>query len=127
MIMSNNLQNLIKITRVKYEKIGRIWCPLLDDYVYFTSEGRVHLIYKGNRKKRPVQEQFYKLNLFPLVVPVIKKSTQIKSIRSSPKNKIIQFYAIVGKAGKNNVKIRVIIKKTGSGQFNYHSVMIDNK
>ena len=119
-----NLQELIAKTRIKYDSIGRIWCPVLGAYVHFTSEGRIHLIYKGNRKKRPVREQYYKLNLFPLVVPAIKQSNNIKSLRTDPSGKI-QYYAITSKVGKKNLKIRVIIKRTGDGQFNYHSVMID--
>ena len=55
-----DLKELIKETRVKYNSIGRVWCNILNSYVYFTSEGRIHLIYKGNRKKRPVKEQYYK-------------------------------------------------------------------
>lgn len=126
--MKNNkdLRELIFRTRTKYDSIGRIWCPVLGANVHFTSEGRIHLIYKGNRKKRPVQEQFYKLNLFPLVIPVLKKSTNIQSMRTSSNGKI-QYYAITGKAGKNKATVRVIVKRTGDGQFNYHSIMLDNK
>ena len=119
-----DLRRLIADTRTKYNSIGRIWCPILGAYVYFTSEGRIHLIYKGNRKKRPVKEQYYKLSLFPLVIPIIKQANTIKSLRTAT-NSGIQYYAIVGKAGKKNLKIRVIIKRTADGQLNYHSVMID--
>lgn len=118
----NNLHKLISGTREKYEKIGSVWCPILKTNVHFSSEGRIHLLYKGNRKKRPVKEQFYKLKLFPSVVPVIKTATEIKSIRLSKNNKI-RYYAIVGIVNKK--KIRVIIKKTNNGNFNYHSVMLD--
>lgn len=123
----NDLKSLIASTRIKYDSIGRIWCPVLNSYVNFTSEGRLHLIYKGNRKKRPVKEQLYKLKLFPLVVPVLKNSKEIQNWRFSKSEKDIQFYAIRGVAGKKNLKIRVIVKRSGDGQFNYHSVMIDHK
>ena len=94
--------------------------------IHFTSEGRIHLIYKGNRKKRTVKEQYYKLNLFPLVIPVLKNSTELKAWRFREKDDI-QYYAISGKAGRKNIKIRVIVKRTGDGQFNYYSVMIDDR
>ena len=123
---SKDLRELISKTRIKYDSIGRIWCPVLSDNVHFTSEGRIHLIYKGNRKKRPVQEQLYKLNLFPLAIPVLKTSKTIQSVRTSPNGKI-QYYAITGKAGKSKASVRVIVKRTGDGQFNYHSIMLDNK
>lgn len=125
--MMGDLQNLISRTRVKYDQINKIWCPILNSYVYFTSEGRVHLLYKSNRKKRPVQEQLYKLRLFPLVIPTIKTSNRIKSIRPDPKKENVKYYAIVGKVGRSKISVRVIIKQTSSGRFNYHSVMIDSK
>ena len=86
----------------------------------------MHLIYKGNRKKRTVKEQLYKLRLFPLVVPVLKNSKEIQSLRISKLEDNIQFYAISGQAGRKGLHIRVIVKRTGDGQLNYHSVMIDH-
>lgn len=121
----DNLRELIAGIRAEYQKIGRVWCPILNSYVHFTSEGRIHLIYKGNRKKRTEKEQFYKLRLFPFVVPVIKTSDTIKDWRFSPCSGDIQYYAITGKANSDSPTIRVIIKRTGNGRFNYHSVMID--
>ena len=122
-----DLKQLIEDNRIYYNSIGRIWCPILNSDVHFTSEGRIHLIYKGNRKKRTVKEQLYKLKLFPLVVPVIKNSSEIEAWRfPNPNNeKDIQYYAICGIAGRRKLKVRVIIKRAGDGQFNYHSVMID--
>ena len=121
-----DLKSLIFQIKIRYDSIGRIWCPILNSYVHFTSEGRLHLIYKSNRKKRTVKEQFYKLRLFPLVVPILKSSTEIEDWRFRENDKV-QFYAIAGIAGKNKIPIRVVIKRTGDGQFNYHSVMIDKK
>ena len=64
------LRQLIEETRVYYDSIGRVKSKILNSYVHFTAEGKRHLLYKGNRKKRSVKEQRYKLNLFPLVIPV---------------------------------------------------------
>ncbi len=117
-----DLKTLIEETRSRYDSIGRIWCPVLNSYVHFTSEGRLHLIYKGNRKKRPVKEQIYKLKLFPLAIPVLKNSKEIQAWRFSDSERDIQYYAIRGSAGRNKIQIRVIVKRTGDGQFNYHSI-----
>ena len=126
-MVKKDLKTLIAETRAKYDSIGRVWCPILNAYVHFTSEGRIHLIYKGNRKKRPVKEQEYKLRLFPLVVPVLKNATEIQEWRFSEHDDI-QYYAIRSEVGKKRtLKVRVIIKRTGDGQLNYHSVMIDHK
>ena len=125
-MVQKDLKQLISETRIKYDSIGRVWCDVLNSYVHFTSEGRIHLIYKGNRKKRPVKEQYYKLNLFPLVIPALKSSTKIEAWSFREKDGV-QYYAVSGIVGKKKLKIRVIVKRTGDGQFNYYSVMIDDR
>jgi len=122
-----NLKDIILENKTYYESIGRVWSPILNSYIHFTSEGRIHLTHKSNRGKRTVKEQYYKLRLFPLVIPALKNSTNIQAWRfqgdeSNPHN--VQHYAITCIVGrKNPINLRVIIKRTGDGQFNYHSVM----
>lgn len=119
--------DIIAENKVYYDSIGRVWCKILNSYVHFTSEGRLHLIYKGNRKKRPVAEQRYKLRLFPLVIPVLKNADTIQDWRFPKANtgsSDTQFYAITCVVShKRPIEVRVIVKRTGDGQLNYHSVM----
>lgn len=128
-IMVTPLDELIISYYARYDNINRVKCKALNSFVYFTSEGRLHLLYKSNRKKRNTNEQRYKLKLFPLVIPVIKYSDKIQDWRFLKNNKMddIQYYAIVGKAGKSNLEVRVVTKRTGNGQFNFHSVMENKK
>jgi hypothetical protein len=124
--MGRDLRDLIAQTRERYNSIGHVYCPILNSPVYFTSEGLRHLTYKGNRKKRNVKEQEYKLLLFGLVIPVIKNAPSVERWRfigrpDDPNN--VQYYALVFDAGKKPISVRVIIKRTGDGQFNFHSVM----
>jgi hypothetical protein len=120
-----DLKQQIEETRTYYDSIGRVYSKILNSYVYFTAEGKRHLIYKGNRKKRPVNEQWYKLNLFPLVIPVLKHSTSISDWRfpDGQQDEDVQYYAVVCSVGKHNIPVRVIVMRTGDGQINYHSVM----
>jgi len=120
-----DLKTLIEETRTCYDSIGRVYSKILNSYVHFTAEGKVHLIYKANRKKRPIQEQRYKLTLFPLVIPVLKHATTIEAWRfpDTPEEEDVQFYAVACPVGKSKVPVRVIVKRTGDGQMNYHSVM----
>lgn len=119
------LNQLIEEYYAKYDSIGRIKCKILNSDVHFTAEGRLHLLYKGNRKKRKVAGQRYKLTLFPLVIPVLKYSRDLQNWRflnvDDPED--IQYYAVVSEAGHSKIKVRVIVKRTGDGQFNFHSVM----
>ena len=66
--------------------------------------------------------------LFPLVIPVLKCSDNLQNWRflQSDNPDDVQYYAIVGKAGNANLEVRVIVKRTGDGQFNFHSVMRNN-
>lgn len=126
-----SLASKIAENKVYYDSIGRVWCKILNSHIHFTSEGRLHLIYKGNRKKRNVVEQEYKLRLFPLVIPALKNSNNIQNWRfpdgDNGSNSDVQFYAITCNVGrKRPIEIRVIVKRTGDGEFNYHSVM-ENK
>jgi hypothetical protein len=63
-----------------------------------------------------------------LVIPVLKHAISIESWRFAGEdaNSDVQHYALVHAVGKNNIKVRVIVKRTGDGQFNYHSVMEHN-
>lgn len=122
-----DLRSLIEEYRTKYDSIGRVRCNILNTDIYFTSEGKNHLLYKANRKKRNAVEQRYKLRLFPLVIPVIKQATEIKSWRflNEPETDDVQHYALAACVGKQKTAVRVIIKRAGDGQFNFHSVMLD--
>lgn len=119
------LNELIEYTRTYYDSIGRVYSNILNSDVYFTAEGKRHLIYKGNRKKRNAREQRYKLNLFPLVIPVLKNATSIEAWRfpDEPDQADVQYYAVACPVGKQKLPVRVIVKRTGDGQINYHSVM----
>lgn len=120
-----DLKEKINRVRTKYNSIGRVYCKILNTHVYFTSEGMLHLLYKGNRKKRNVAEQWYKLNLFPLVIPVLKNADHVQNWRFTSRviEDGIQYYALVHEVGKEKIKVRVIVKRTFDGQYNFHSVM----
>ena len=121
-----DIQTLIDKTRTYYDSIGRVWCPVLNSFVYFTSEGTRHMLYKTNRKKRPVAEQKYKMALLKPAIRVLKsKNSTIATWRlndDSDLDYIAVICDIPDRMRKKNM-IRVIIKRTSDGQFNYHSVM----
>jgi hypothetical protein len=77
---------------------------------------------------RTVAEREYKLSLFPLVIPVIKGTKELATWRftNTVTEKDVQFYAIAGRS-KSGKHVRVIIKRTGDGQFNFHSIMPDSQ
>ncbi len=128
--MAKDHLKLLETSQSKYNSIGKVFCPVLNSYVYFTAEGYRHLIYKTNRKKRNVAEQCLKLELFGLVIPVIKYADSIQTWRFAGEQggvHDVQHYALVRAVGKSPIEIRVIIKRANDGQFNFHSVMRHTK
>ncbi len=128
---------LITNTRATYDTIGRVYCPILGKNIVFNAKGFHHLLYKPDGTARDVAERIYKLTLFPLAIPVIKKSMGIiderdmkvrENRKKGAKTKERKTYALVAMVGKRNpVATRVIVSRIGNGNFIFWSIMKDNK
>ena len=109
-----------KIAKEYYLKIGRVWCPILRDYIAFNQMGFRHMIRK-ERKPRPQNDQIRKFAFLQLVKDVIE-SKEVSLIReenmktSAPWN----FLAISEK--KNKQIIVVIIRQNRTGYKHFFSV-----
>jgi hypothetical protein len=104
-----------------YKSIGSVYCPALRADIVFDSEGFNHLLYKGARKKRSMKEQMYKIGLLPLVIPVLKYSTNIEthSLRGD-----FEYWSLSKTVGKQDVEIEVILrKKRPGGRIAFYSVL----
>lgn len=72
----SNYEKIKEDARDFYKKLGRIRCPAFNnEYVYFTSEGFNHLVYKNERRERSKNDQITKFKLLPKVKQVIEVST----------------------------------------------------
>lgn len=127
-----NIYKLKKQSKKFYKSIVSIFCPILNDTIYFTSEGFNHLIYKDYGHPRNINEQYMKLKCLPHAPDVIRNCSLIsetRQIQRRIKNKLkngihyeLVYEVILGK------KIRVIVEKIGSGKFKFRSIMPhDNK
>jgi len=123
MVSELNVQEVIRKYRNLYLGIKPTYCKALDDKVYFNIRGFKHLIFK--RKHRRDNETIYKrLVLIPLIVPVIRNCDEPIEIRKKPEilggKKIwVEYTAIEAKVGKNDARVRVVIKKIGTKGKNY--------
>lgn len=124
-------------TKVSYEAIGNVYCPILKETVIFNANGFHHLLYEAGGTPRDVSERIYKLVLFPLVIPVIKnalsvaeeRDIEVKASRkkNAPKKKG-KHYALVAIVGKKKpVAVRVVLQKIGTGNLTFLSVMKNPK
>ena len=129
-------RNLTITTKAHYNTIRSVFCPVLNTYVIFNSIGFHHLSYKPDGTARDISERIFKLQLFPLAVPVIKNSVGIdedrevevavgrKSKRKIKKGIISSIVAMVGQ--NNPVPVRVLILKfIGGKEHIFYSIMKD--
>lgn len=121
--------------RATYEKIDVIFCPILNERVYFNARGFHHLSYNSDGTPRDVRERIHKLALVPLIKHVLFSATGIEEERdikirpSRKKNALLKdgktfaLKALVGK--KKPVEVRVILLRIGNGKLTFRSVMRD--
>lgn len=118
-----------------YKSIDRIRCPALNVDVCFTSDGFHHLRYDNNRSERSKQEQRNKLMYLKSATKIISITSTIQEFRTGllavgkARNglrltKRVEFYAFnaILKLAKG-VRIRVVVRRVGDGQFHFWSVM----
>lgn len=131
MICFVRLKNLREKRRIFYKQIVSIFCPILNESVYFTSEGFNHLLYERHKKPRSISEQYMKLQCLVYVPDVIKNCMRITDTRLVLRNikgklKKAKHFELVYEVS-TGAKIRVIIEKVGTGKHKFKSVMPHNK
>ncbi|MCX6713965.1 MAG: hypothetical protein NTV48_02565, partial [Candidatus Vogelbacteria bacterium] len=96
-------------TKITYNNIKSVFCPILNKTVVFNAKGFHHLHYKPDGTARKIPERIHKLTLIPLAVPVIKNSVGIHEERkinlpanrkSGAKKVKATQYALVATVGK---------------------------
>lgn len=68
-----DIKTLINQMRTYYKALVSAHCPILNEAVYFSSDGFNHLIFDTNRKPRNINEQYLKLKYLPKAREVIEK------------------------------------------------------
>jgi hypothetical protein len=115
-----------------YSKIGRIWCPVLKDYVAFTSIGLRHLIRKRGIR-RPKSEQKRRFVLLHCIVPIItdprakvlhEEKETLRLVNHSGNKMAIpaqaEFWKFV--AVQNGRIVRIVIRQFKNGKKHFLSV-----
>ena len=121
-----NIYKLKKKQGAFYKSIVSVFCPILNNTVYFTSEGFNHLLY-DNRKPRKISEQFMKLRCLTHAPLVIQKCAFVSETRLIVKNvkgkrKSGVHFELVYEVSPGE-RIRVVVEKIGTGKHKFLSVM----
>lgn len=118
-----------------FEKQKAIYCPFFQTNVILNSDGFNHLQFKGNRMPRNTEEQLLKFSLLPLALEVVRKSGTIqeyrkiltpfgeKSEKGFAKMKEVEYWGLIAIVGENKIKIKAILKRIGTGNITFWSVM----
>jgi len=108
-----------------YDKIGRVWSPILNDHVLFNKVGFWHLIRKGN-KHRPRIHQIKRFALIPCAGEIISRaSTQISKREGTKNGRYVHFWAF--RATVDGKSIRVVVQQIGNGHKHFLSVFEEEK
>ena len=128
-------KKLLKEIRRDYDTWVPVYCPAIREYVFFSAAGFGHLRFNTDGTPRNPKEQMYKLGLLPLVRPAIHTAVRVEEyqrrlspIRNKKKNgskimKEVDYWAVMSVVGQRNAKIRVILRKIGTGRIHFWSVM----
>ena len=115
----NRFQKLLRERKDDYKTWVPVYCSALREYIYFNSQGFNHLRFKIDNTPRKPKETMYKVGLLPLVRSVIHMATKVDKYqrRLSPiggsRTKIlkeIEYWGLIEVVGKQNVKIRVVLR-----------------
>ncbi|MFW0862388.1 MAG: hypothetical protein ACKKL6_02275 [Candidatus Komeilibacteria bacterium] len=121
-----SFKKLLKENHLWYKKIGKVYCPILNERIIFNSKGFYHLRYKSSGGARSINEQMYKIGLLPLVIPVIKRATYIHEYKkkrySKAINKYFEIWELRAKVGKQKSEIAVVLRRVGNGNITFFSV-----
>lgn len=130
--INQHYQLVIKKAKSEYGLLKSVYCPCLKETIHFNTDGFHHLRFEISGRERSKTEQIYKLNLIPLIIPVIKNATKIdeyrtNSVRIGRKKKAliknVEYWAMIAIVGLGNTKTKVILRRVGTGKIVFWSIM----
>ena len=105
----------------QYAEIGHVWCPFLNENIYFTKAGFKHLIWKGARQ-RPKTEQKRRFLLLSFVKNIIESSDVVFKYE---RRGGADFWASTNIYG--NKKITLILRQLDGQAKHFFSIFSDKQ
>lgn len=132
-------QNKRETARRIYTAHPLIHSPFFNKDIALGVEGFRHLSISahGGRTKR---EQIRRFILLPLAIHILKTATTLQAyrkrmmpvdapgiVRGRPRKKLVRWWAFIALFVKQDIKVRVIVRKVGCGKPHFGSVMLYKK
>lgn len=118
-----------------YHGFSKIQCPALgNEFVYFTSEGFNHLVYKEAKKPRPERVQMMRFDMLKKARFILETSTTFQEYEEGFESVVLEKH---GKRVRENVvvclwgfiaivrkfRIKVVVRQIGNGNKHFYSVI----
>lgn len=130
----NDFDRVHDSAKKQYDSLTSVWCPYLQQEVFFNTEGFRHIKFKTQRRARPKQDQYMRLKLVKYAPDILNNSKTLQGLwetRGFEKQRIhnrtdtvmvnITYYEFI--AILEGKRIRVIVKKIDEGQCFFWSVI----
>jgi hypothetical protein len=118
-----------------YDAHRSIRSPFFDDDITLNSDGFHHLRYSA-RRERSKDEQVLKFTLLPLGLQILKTATTLQEYRKllgpvgnksrrdgAVEMKLIEWWGFIAIFVKQDIKVRVVVRRVGDGNPHFWSVM----
>lgn len=127
----------LRIERL-YRSSGAVYNPYLDCQVLLTDEGLQHLRFSGGRERSP-SEQASRYRLLPVGLDIIRRSGTVQEYRRTLQQVVptskhgerpmrpAEYWGFVAIAAEGGARVRAIVRRIGTGDVIFWSVMWANK
>lgn len=108
-----------------YQSEKVIYNPYFKKKINLSARGFHHLEF-ARHHKRSLQEQLFKFRFLELGLEIIRTSSTIQEYKKDTEigtGKPIEYWGMIALVGKNNFKIRVVLRRIGKGKITFWSVM----
>lgn len=121
-MQADSFKEFLEEKRSWYKKIGKVFCPVLNEWVFFNAQGFRHLRYNGFGKERDKKQQIFRINLLQYSISVIKLAQNVSEHRIYRKmGTNVQYWRLEYLASKKD-SIVVILRRVGSGKIIFYSI-----
>lgn len=92
-----------------YRTWSSVYCPYLQEHVYFNIKGLRHIKFKSWRKARLLEDRRVRLRYLHLAPTIVRKSHTLQEYKTSTNTPATLYYAFV--AILENVRLKIIVKQ----------------
>ncbi len=122
-----DFQEFLEKKRSWYKKIGKVFCPVLNEWVIFNAKGFYHLQYDGTGSRRAQEQRIYRMYLLEFSQDVVQSSAEIVDYRkqySKSAKKEVEYWTLK-KLVSDRKAVIVILRRIGTGNIIFYSIWRD--